>query len=60
MVGTILKKAVVVLLTILGWVLQAALAVLKLVLGMARLSLLLLALVVRAVLTVAGVAAARR
>ena len=50
----------VVLLTTLKWILQAALAGLKLVLGMAKLFLLLLALVMRIVLTMMGVAAVRR
>lgn len=50
----------VVLFTILKWMLQAALVALKLVLGMAKLFLLLLALVMRIVLTMLGIAAVRR
>lgn len=58
--GIVLRKIMVVLLTTLKWILQAALAGLKLVLGMAKLFLLLLALVMRIVLTMMGVAAVRR
>lgn len=54
------KKTMVVLFTILKWMLQAALVALKLVLGMAKLFLLLLALVMRIVLTMLGIAAVRR
>lgn len=60
MAGIVLRKIMVVLLTTLKWILQAALAGLKLVLGMAKLFLLLLALVMRIVLTTMGVAAVRR
>lgn len=60
MAGTVLRKTGVVLLTILKWILQAVLAVLKLVLGTAKLFLLLLALVMRIVLTMVGVSAGRR
>lgn len=60
MVGMVLRKTGVVLLTILKWILQAALVALKLVLGMAKLFLLLLALVMRIVLTMMGIAAVRR
>lgn len=60
MVGMVLKKAAVVLLTILKWMLQAVLMLLKLVLGIAKLFLLLLALVARVVLTMFGVVAGRR
>ncbi len=42
MAGIILRKTGVVLLTILKWILQAALVALKLVLGIAKLFLLLL------------------
>lgn len=55
MAGIVLRKTGVALLTILKWILQAALVALKLVLGMAKLFLLLLALVMRIVLTMAGV-----
>lgn len=44
MAGIVLRKTGMVLLTILKWILQAALAALKLVLGIAKLFLLLLAL----------------
>ena len=60
MAGIILRKTGVVLLTILKWILQAALVALKLVLGIAKLFLLLLALVMRLVLTMVGVPAGRR
>ena len=60
MAGIVLRKTGVVLLTILKWILQAVLAVLKLVLGTAKLFLLLLALVMRIVLTMVGVSAGRR
>ena len=60
MAGTVLRKTGVVLLTILKWILQAVLAVLKLVLGTAKLFLLLLALVMRIVLTMVGVSVGRR
>ena len=48
MVGMVLRKAATVLLTILKWILMAVLMLLKLVLGIAKLFLLLLALVARA------------
>ncbi|MEY8518655.1 hypothetical protein AALC25_17495 [Lachnospiraceae bacterium 29-84] len=60
MAGIVLRKTGVVLLTILKWILQAALVALKLVLGIAKLFLLLLALVMRLVLTMVGVPAGRR
>ena len=60
MAGIVLRKTGVVLLTILKWILQAVLVALKLVLGMAKLFLLLLALAMRLVLTMAGVSAGRR
>lgn len=60
MAGMVLRKTGVVLLTILKWILQAALVALKLVLGIAKLFLLLLALVMRLVLTMVGVPAGRR
>ena len=60
MAGIVLRKTMVALLTILIWILQAALVALKLVLGMAKLFLLLLALVMRIVLTMMGIAAVRR
>ncbi len=60
MAGIVLRKTGVVLLTILKWILQAVLVALKLVLGMAKLFLLLLALAMRIVLTMAGVSAGRR
>jgi len=60
MAGIVLRKTGVVLLTILKWILQAVLVALKLVLGIAKLFLLLLALVMRIVLTMAGVSSGRR
>nr|WP_289706865.1 hypothetical protein [Enterocloster clostridioformis] len=60
MAGMVLRKTGVVLLTILKWILQAVLVALKLVLGIAKLFLLLLALVMRIVLTMTGVSAGRR
>ncbi len=60
MAGIVLRKTGVVLLTILKWILQAALVALKLVFGIVKLSLLLLALVMRIVLTAAGASAGRR
>lgn len=60
MAGIVLRKTGVVLLTILKWILQAALVALKLVFGIVKLFLLLLALVMRVVLTMAGVSAGRR
>ena len=60
MVGMVLKKAATVLLTILKWILMAVLMLLKLVLGIAKLFLLLLALAARVVLTMVGVMAGRR
>lgn len=60
MAGIVLRKTGVVLLTILKWILQAVLAALKLVLGIAKLFLLLLALVMRIMLTMAGVSVGRR
>ena len=60
MAGIVLRKTGVVLLTILKWILQAVLVALKLVLGTAKLFLLLLALVMRIVLTMVGVSAGRR
>lgn len=59
MAGKVLRKPGVALLTILKWILQAALVALKLALGMAKLFLLLLALVMRIVLTMTGVSADR-
>ncbi|EOS23295.1 hypothetical protein E5329_28605 [Petralouisia muris] len=60
MAGMVLRKTGVVLLTILKWILQAALVALKLVLGIAKLFLLLLSLVMRIVLTMIGVSVGRR
>lgn len=60
MAGMVFRKTGVVLLTILKWTLQAVLVALKLVLGIAKLFLLLLALVMRIVLTMTGVSAGRR
>lgn len=60
MAGMVLRKTGVVLLTILKWILQTVLVALKLVLGIAKLFLLLLALVMRIVLTMAGVSTGRR
>lgn len=60
MAGMVLRKTGVVLLTILKWILQAVLVALKLVLGIAKLFLLLLALVMRIMLTMVGVSVGRR
>ena len=60
MAGIVLRKTGVALLTILKWILQAALVALRLVLGIVKLFLLLLALVMRIVLTMVGVSAGRR
>lgn len=60
MAGIVLRKTAVVLLTILKWILQAVLVALKLVFGTAKLFLLLLALVMGIVLTMAGISAGRR
>ena len=60
MAGMVFRKTGVVLLTILKWILQAVLVALKLVLGIAKLFLLLLALVMRIMLTMVGVSVGRR
>ncbi len=60
MAGIVLRKTGVVLLTILKWILQAVLVALKLVFGIVKLFLLLLALVMRILLTMAGVSAGGR
>ena len=60
MAGMVLRRTGVVLLTILKWILQAVLVALKLVLGIAKLFLLLLALVMRIMLTMVGVSVGRR
>lgn len=60
MAGMVFRKTGVVLLSIMKWILQAVLVALKLVLGTAKMFLLLLALVMRIVLTMAGVSAGRR
>ncbi len=57
MAGMILRKTGVVLLTILKGLLHAALMILKLLLGGLKLFLLLLALVVRVLLSLVGIAA---
>ena len=57
MAGMILRKTGVVLLTILKGLLHAALIILKLLLGGLKLFLLLLALVVRVLLSLVGIAA---
>ena len=57
MAGLILRKTGVVLLTILKWLLHAALIILKLLFGGLKLFLLLLALVVRVLLSLVGIAA---
>lgn len=54
MAGMILRKTGVVLLTILKGLLQAALMILKLLLGGAKLFLLLFALIARVVLSMVG------
>ncbi len=55
-----LRKAVMALLTILKWILQAAFMVLKQVFGMTKLFLLLFVLAVSGVSSVAGVTSGRR
>ncbi len=60
MAGIVLRKTGVVLLTILKWILQAVLAALKLVFGIVKLFLLLLALVMRIMLIMVGVSIGRR
>ena len=60
MAGMVFRKTGVVLLTILKWILQAVLVALKLVLGIAKLFLLLLALVMRTVLIMMGISVGRR
>ena len=57
MAGMILRKTGVVLLTILKGLLYAALMILKLLFGGLKLFLLLLALVVRVLLSLVGIAA---
>ena len=57
MVGMILRKTGVVLLTILKGVLHAALMILKLLCGGLKLFLLLFAVIVRVVLSLIGIAA---
>lgn len=57
MVGMILKKTGIVLLTILKGVLHAALMILKLLCGGLKLFLLLFAVIVRVVLSMIGIAA---
>ena len=60
MAGIVLRKTGVVLLTILKWILQAVLVALKLVFGIVKLFLLLLALVMRIMLIMVGVSIGRR
>lgn len=60
MAGIVVKKAGRILLTILKWILQAALAVLKLVFGVAKLFLFLFTLVAGIVLTMMGISVRRR
>lgn len=60
MAGMVLRKTGVVLLTILKWILQAALVTLKLVFGIVKLFLMFLALVMRIVLIMVGVSVGRR
>lgn len=60
MAGMVFRKTGVVLLTILKWILQAVLAALKLVFGIVKLFLLLLALVMRIMLIMVGVSIGRR
>lgn len=57
MVGMILKKTGIVLLTILKGVLHAALMILKLLCGGLKLFLLLFAVIARVVLSLIGIAA---
>ncbi len=57
MVGRILRKTGIVLLTILKGVLHAALMILKLLCGGLKLFLLLFAVIVRVVLSLIGIAA---
>ncbi len=60
MAGTVFKKIGMVLLTMLKWMLQSALLVLKLALGMVKLFLLLLILVTAVVFAVTGIPVGRR
>ena len=60
MAGMVFRKTGGGLLTILKWILQAVLVALKLVLGIAKLFLLLIALVMRIVLTMIGVSVSRQ
>ena len=60
MAGLVFRKNGVGLLTILKWILQAVLAALKLVFGIVKLFLLLLALVMRIMLIMVGVSIGRR
>ena len=60
MAGMVLRKTGVVLLTILKWILQAAVGALKLGLGIAKLVLLLVSLVMGIVLTMIGGSGGRR
>lgn len=55
-----LRNAVMALLTILKWILQAAFMVLKQVFGMTKLFLVLLILAVSSVSSIAGVTSGRR
>ena len=55
-----LRNAVMALLTILKWILQAAFMVLKQVFGMTKLFLVLLVLAVSGVSSIAGVTSGRR
>ena len=59
MAGMVLRKTGIILLTVLKWGLQMLLWTLKLVFGMAKLFLVLFALVVRLVLVMTGVAGRR-
>ncbi len=60
MTGTVFKKIGMVLLTMLKWMLQSALLVLKLALGMVKLFLLFLILVTAVVFSVTGIPVGRR
>ena len=60
MAGIVFRKTGGGLLTILKWILQAVLAALKLVFGIVKLFLLLLALVMRIMLIMVGVSIGRR
>ena len=60
MAGTIFRRIGMVLLTMLKWILQSVLLVLKLAFGTVKLFLLFLSLVVAVVFVIVGIPAGRR